>query len=378
MEYKCTICIKTYSSYKSLWNHNKNFHNKKTVKEIAIPIKQSELHPNECKYCNRIFTRKNNMVVHRNKTCKERKDIIHKLKEELKVNNSTHNKIINNTPSLINNQLINIIIDKNKTIEELKNKPQINILFEDKKIEKTLIINNISIISRSEDHYVNATKLCLAGKKKLNDWICLKSIQSLINEFPSHFIINEYNIKLQDSWIHPDLAIQLAQWISPQFALLISKWIRTIFISDNLHKLNDMGTNDTSINKGLLDEIKVKDTRIKLLEDIYLKKHKRTEYCERNVIYMLTTEDHKKKRLYIIGKAINLKNRLSSYNKTSEHEVVYYKACKSEENMNVIENMVLTKLANYKEKANRDRFILPIEKDINYFTNIIDLSIEFF
>ena len=26
-KYKCNICNKLYSSYKSLWNHNKDFHN---------------------------------------------------------------------------------------------------------------------------------------------------------------------------------------------------------------------------------------------------------------------------------------------------------------------------------------------------------------
>ena len=93
---------------------------------------------------------------------------------------------------------------------------------------------------------------------------------------------------------------------------------------------------------------------------------------------MLTTEDNKKKRNYIIGKAKDLKNRLSVYNKTSEHEVVYYKECKSEEDMNVIEIIVLNKLKEYKEKANRDRFILPAENDIIFFTNIIDLCINFY
>ncbi len=32
----------------------------------------------------------------------------------------------------------------------------------------------------------------------------------------------------------------------------------------------------------------------------------------------------------------------------------------------------------YKEKANRDRFILPLGEDITFFTNIIDKSINFF
>ena len=93
---------------------------------------------------------------------------------------------------------------------------------------------------------------------------------------------------------------------------------------------------------------------------------------------MLTTEDNKKKRNYVIGKAINLTKRLSTYNKTAEHEVVYFKECKSEENMNAIENMVLLKLRNYQEKANRDRFILPLENDISLFTNIIENCINFF
>ncbi len=58
--------------------------------------------------------------------------------------------------------------------------------------------------------------------------------------------------------------------------------------------------------------------------------------------------------------------------------------------MNVIEIMVINKIKDYsigdayihplgyKEKANRDRFILPIEKDITFFTDIIDKSIEFY
>ena len=39
--------------------------------------------------------------------------------------------------------------------------------------------------------------------------------------------------------------------------------------------------------------------------------------------------------------------------------------------MHIIETMVLNKLDMYKEIANRDRFILPIEKDISFLTIII-------
>ena len=134
----------------------------------------------------------------------------------------------------------------------------------------------------------------------------------------------------------------------------------------------------TELLEKMQKELELKDQKIKLLEDAYIKKQHRKDYPEKNVIYMLTTEDHKNKRLYIIGKAKDLKNRLSGYNKTAEHEVVYYKECKSEEDMNIIEGMVLNKLKEYKEKANRDRFVLPIENDIIFFTNIIDLCINFY
>lgn len=93
---------------------------------------------------------------------------------------------------------------------------------------------------------------------------------------------------------------------------------------------------------------------------------------ESNVIYMLTTEDHKKRNTYIIGKAINLTERLSTYNKTCDHEVVYYKTCENEENMDLSEKLILNKLDKYREVSNRDRFILPEDENIKLFINIID------
>lgn len=64
-----------------------------------------------------------------------------------------------------------------------------------------------------------------------------------------------------------------------------------------------------------------------------------------------------------------MENRLGSYNKSPEHEVVYYKQC-NKDILTTFENMVLIKLKEYKEQANRDRFVLPLEKDISFFTNI--------
>jgi len=295
-------------------------------------------------------------------------------------------KNIKNDSKKLNNQLINIIIDKNKTIEKLKETT--NNIISDNESEQlikediseipTLTINNIIIISRIEDNYINATQLCQAGNKKFNDWLSLDSSKDLILALETKEGIPALDLveinkggKHNGSWIHPDLAIQIAQWISPIFALQVSHWMRTLF---NKGKIEI----DIKMMKDKDSELKIKTQKIKLLENICIKKQHRINYPEDNVIYMVTTEDNKNKRIYIIGKAKRLKSRLSSYNKTTEHEVIYYKGCNSEEEMNIIEMIVLMKLNIYKEKANRDRFILPIEKNISFFIDIIDDSINMF
>lgn len=40
--------------------------------------------------------------------------------------------------------------------------------------------------------------------------------------------------KYGGSWVHPDLAVQIANWLSPTFALKISKWVRELAITGNV------------------------------------------------------------------------------------------------------------------------------------------------
>lgn len=55
------------------------------------------------------------------------------------------------------------------------------------------------------------------------------------------------------------------------------------------------------INTKLVTDNKLKDQKIKLLEDTYLKKHKRDDYPDKNVIYILSTIDHLKiEFLYLV------------------------------------------------------------------------------
>ena len=46
--------------------------------------------------------------------------------------------------------------------------------------------------------------------------------------------------------------------------------------------------------------------------------------------------------------------------------------------MDITELMILYKLDNYRERMNRDRFILPVDKDINFFTDIFNEAVNWF
>jgi prophage antirepressor-like protein len=120
-----------------------------------------------------------------------------------------------------------------------------------------------------------------------------------------------------------------------------------------------------------------KQAHIKILENKTLKQQTRVKYAESNVVYLLTSKYHLPERIYIIGKGVDLTHRLSTYNKSLEHEVVYIRECNSAQQMSYVEKMVLSKLDKYREVAHRDRFILPLGKDISLFTDAIDILVDY-
>ena len=381
---ECDICCKEFKVLYLLKRHQQ--------RKYLCEKKTEETHKYNCSICNYKF----NLVQNYNRHIK---------KNNCNKNTSTiiNTTTINNTPNTnntpndtiypINNQLINIIVEKSKKIEALieENTLLIQNNIEGKKDEtntNSLTLNNSIINSRKEDMYINAIQLCKAGDKLFNDWYSLDSTKKLITDLKTEITNNTPNEELrlidciepnsiepnsihEEIWIHPMVALELSQWISPHFMLQISKWNYKLLNKNILEiKNNTIKTVNSSI--------KTKEERIKLLEDTYLKKHDRVKYTGNNVIYLITNEYNKSNRNYIIGKAIDLTNRLTSYNKSTEHEVIYYKSCKDEATMHIIETMVLNKLDMYKEVANRDRFILPLEKEISFFTNVIEESVNFF
>jgi len=226
---------------------------------------------------------------------------------------------------------------------------------------------------RPEDGYINVTGLCLASGKLLNDWYRLEKTKAFIEILSNDTGISISKLiykgkggkKKSQSWVHPQVAVNIAQWISPEFNVLVSKWVYEIMATSGVHVYNTKPYKE-------LDELnKTNIKRIKELESKYLKKQKSKNY-KKNVVYLLTTKSLEKDRRYIIGKAENLKARLSVYNKTDEHTVIHHVSCSTSTIMGALETMILTKLNNYKELPNRDRFILPQNKNISFFIKLFD------
>ena len=79
--YQCISCKKFYKSYKSLWNHNRKFHNNdvvecgsnvavgKNTNEVEIKKNELEIKKFYCKFCEKIFNHNSNRCKHQ-KICK--------------------------------------------------------------------------------------------------------------------------------------------------------------------------------------------------------------------------------------------------------------------------------------------------------------------
>jgi len=403
-ELNCDYCKKKFSSKSTLTRHLKiNCNVKKredkekndTLKLVLEKEKQHIEEIDELKKQNKLLIDKmNNFFIQNNEIIK-----IHKTIKKLET------AIPANTNLSISNQLVEQIIQKDKKIEELvktyNNKivieDDIDVIDENKPIQidkleekpMTLILNNNIIECRKSDGYINATQLCKAGGKKFGHWYRIDSTKQLILELAKKinnkdntldesfiasniqiWILNLVDAKVggehNSTWLHPDLAIQLAQWISPSFALQVSHWVRTLFTKGKVEV-------DIKILKEKENTIKDYKKRIDYLEKATLKRHSRKNIENKfNVVYLIICDELEANRKYIIGKAKDLLNRLSQYDKVSNFRVVYYKSFKDEDDMEFAESIVLHSLEKYKEQMNHDRFILPADKDINYFKNAFD------
>ena len=90
-------------------------------------------------------------------------------------------------------------------------------------------VNGIEIRQRLSDGYMDAMAICDACDKDFADYIQIRFTKRFLVELSRDTGINESDlIQKEDGvdgiWVHPQIAINLAQWASPKLAVIIPKW----------------------------------------------------------------------------------------------------------------------------------------------------------
>ena len=269
--------------------------------------------------------------------------------------------------------------------------------------KKDLILNEIVIESRVEDNFINATQLCKAGGKLFKDWYRLDSTKELIKELiqnldcEGRFLLSQ-NIKLidikrgnskkfsQGSWVHPDLAVQLAQWISPKFAIQVSRWIRELIITGSV--AIDTKKTDEELLK-LQEELKTKDNLIKDKDNIIKEKDDRLNrlhiiqkellsYKKRvskeETVYIVSTADYARQGIYKIGRTKSaMKFRSSTHNIThiQGDKIKVIREFKVNDST-LVEKNIHTKLQGLLLEGGREFFMCPYD----LLESIVDLIVH--
>jgi prophage antirepressor-like protein len=188
-------------------------------------------------------------------------------------------------------------------------------------------------------------------------------------------VVNEaglYHIVMRSN---KPLAQPFQEWVYEE--VLPSIRIKGEYKLEEYKKILDDNKQELEDNKKALED---KDEKIKKLEKKYIKKPKEV-FEEKNVVYLMTSEEGEKVGEYIIGKSKDLSNRKESYNNNKLHDfkVIYYISCKDTKFMDIIESVVLMKFEKYRCKAGRDVFLLPnIKEEITSYTNIFDKCLKFY
>ena len=209
----CNMCNKQYSSYKSLWNHNKEFHkivntnvknvnenvkypkeNVKNVKENVKVVKENVklVKSLTCELCNKIFNNRPAKSIHKKK-CKQDNILV--------VNDNKIPTIDNNKIPIIDNNKIEQLEEKNKVLEETINelKEQFALILKEKgKIHhKTLQkinnqLNNINNGSINNGQIINNTFVKF-GDVDYQRILDNKQVKHILNQ---QFMSLEESIKL--------------------------------------------------------------------------------------------------------------------------------------------------------------------------------------
>ena len=256
------------------------------------------------------------------------------------------------------------ILDSHKTIMDYNKKG----LSSSSQLKETQL-HDPFLERRESDGYINISNVCNASHKNFGKWRSMKKSEEFLNVLSLTTNIPVESLIRSDMyiWVHPQIATNVAHWIDTRTGVAVTSWLMS-------KKVDIEEVKKYSIME---EENRRYKIQIQNLINKYVKLQPRVQYTKQNVIYIITTKLLKKEGRYILGKAANLTNRLSTYNKSDEHQVIYYQECPDPSTMSIVESLVFQKLKDYREQANRERFVLPKGKSIHIFQHSIKECIAF-
>lgn len=93
------------------------------------------------------------------------------------------------------------------------------------------------IRQRSRDGYINATAMCRAAGREWSRYKELKATREFLPALALDLGIGEAQLVVgsygtpggdprnQGTWVHPQVALDLAQWLSPEFKIKVTRWV---------------------------------------------------------------------------------------------------------------------------------------------------------
>lgn len=127
-------------------------------------------------------------------------------------------------------------------------------------------VDDSIIDQRADDGYINATALCAVAGKRWHNYVRNETTGHFLRALGAKTRISVLDLiqEVRDgsgtpsTWVHPKVAIHLAQWLSADFAVQVSEWVYDWFnerkspqpSAELPHHINRYIKNDASVPPG--------------------------------------------------------------------------------------------------------------------------------
>lgn len=114
-------------------------------------------------------------------------------------------------------------------------------------------VNTTTISQRTEDGYVNLTKMTRASGKLIANYLQLDTARAFLENLSDYMGVPISELlrtrkggrpEEQGTWAHPQVAIHCAQWCSAEFAVLLSQWMFEWVAKVQTSNLNQRASTD--------------------------------------------------------------------------------------------------------------------------------------